>query len=191
VPYLQAAATIVAPQKILVNRDDGTHNIITTSKVLVATGSKPLRPAEIPFDDNRIFDSDTVNTLGFLPHRVVINGGGIIAILSMIRDDVQKDAEAAAAAKVPQASSPTPSHGTTASLRRRTCRTTATQTATIVRKGLERRSTRRPWYSLDVMGVYAVRTCASYMCLTHHQNIEKRRVRHTHLCIETNALHTN
>merc|ERR1712176_565239 len=54
--------------------------IVTTEKILVATGSKPLRPTEIPFDDRRVFDSDTVNTLSFLPERVVIMGAGIIAI---------------------------------------------------------------------------------------------------------------
>eukprot|EP00747_Dinoflagellata_sp_TGD_P127154 gnl/TRDRNA2_/TRDRNA2_174371_c0_seq23.p1 gnl/TRDRNA2_/TRDRNA2_174371_c0~~gnl/TRDRNA2_/TRDRNA2_174371_c0_seq23.p1 ORF type:complete len:821 (+),score=165.76 gnl/TRDRNA2_/TRDRNA2_174371_c0_seq23:102-2564(+) len=80
VSYLQASATIVSPQKVLVNRQDGGHAIVTTEKVLVATGSKPLRPPEVPFDDIRIFDSDTVNTLAFLPNQVVISGGGIISI---------------------------------------------------------------------------------------------------------------
>eukprot|EP00747_Dinoflagellata_sp_TGD_P127162 gnl/TRDRNA2_/TRDRNA2_174371_c0_seq30.p1 gnl/TRDRNA2_/TRDRNA2_174371_c0~~gnl/TRDRNA2_/TRDRNA2_174371_c0_seq30.p1 ORF type:complete len:534 (+),score=128.57 gnl/TRDRNA2_/TRDRNA2_174371_c0_seq30:39-1604(+) len=80
VSYLQASATIVSPQKVLVNPLNGDHTIVTTDKILVATGSKPLRPPEIPFDDVRIFDSDTVNTLAFLPGRVVISGGGIISI---------------------------------------------------------------------------------------------------------------
>jgi len=80
VGYLQADATIVSPSKILVHKEDGQHWIITTEKILVATGSKPTRPASIPFDDKRIFDSDTVNTLGFLPKEVAISGGGIISI---------------------------------------------------------------------------------------------------------------
>lgn len=80
VGYLQAQATIVSPTKILVCKEDGRHWIITTAKILLATGSKPIRPASIPFDDKRIFDSDTVNTLSFLPKEVVINGGGIISI---------------------------------------------------------------------------------------------------------------
>eukprot|EP00747_Dinoflagellata_sp_TGD_P127155 gnl/TRDRNA2_/TRDRNA2_174371_c0_seq24.p1 gnl/TRDRNA2_/TRDRNA2_174371_c0~~gnl/TRDRNA2_/TRDRNA2_174371_c0_seq24.p1 ORF type:complete len:500 (+),score=125.92 gnl/TRDRNA2_/TRDRNA2_174371_c0_seq24:39-1502(+) len=80
VSYLQASATIVSPQKVLVNPLNGDHTIVTTDKILVATGSKPLRPPEIPFDDVRIFDSDTVNTLAFLPRQVVISGGGIISI---------------------------------------------------------------------------------------------------------------
>jgi len=39
-----------------------------------------MRPIEIPFDDTRIFDSDTINTLNFLPKSVAIVGSGIIAI---------------------------------------------------------------------------------------------------------------
>jgi len=80
VGYLQAHATIVAPGKILGCKEDGRHWIITTDKILMATGSKPFRPASIPFDDKRIFDSDTVNTLTFLPKEVAISGGGIISI---------------------------------------------------------------------------------------------------------------
>eukprot|EP00747_Dinoflagellata_sp_TGD_P127156 gnl/TRDRNA2_/TRDRNA2_174371_c0_seq25.p1 gnl/TRDRNA2_/TRDRNA2_174371_c0~~gnl/TRDRNA2_/TRDRNA2_174371_c0_seq25.p1 ORF type:complete len:533 (+),score=113.94 gnl/TRDRNA2_/TRDRNA2_174371_c0_seq25:34-1599(+) len=80
IEYLQATATIVSPEKILVHRSDGSNVIVTTKKVLVATGSKPLRPPDVPFDDVRVFDSDTVNTLAFLPSSVVITGGGIISI---------------------------------------------------------------------------------------------------------------
>jgi NAD(P) transhydrogenase len=78
--YLQGSATVVSPGKILVYKDDGRHWIITTEKLLLATGSKPTRPANIPFDDVRVFDSDSVNTLAFLPKEVVISGGGIISI---------------------------------------------------------------------------------------------------------------
>jgi len=47
---------------------------------LIATGSKPFRPKGVPFDGARVFDSDTINTLGFLPKSVAITGSGIIAI---------------------------------------------------------------------------------------------------------------
>jgi NAD(P) transhydrogenase len=80
VGYLQADATIVSPNKVLVCKEDGRHWIITTEKLLIATGSKPMRPPAIPFDDVRVFDSDTVNTLAFLPKDVAISGGGIISI---------------------------------------------------------------------------------------------------------------
>ena len=48
--------------------------------VLLATGSSPFRPAGVPFDGRRVFDSDSINALGFLPRSVCITGSGIIAL---------------------------------------------------------------------------------------------------------------
>lgn len=54
--------------------------IIKAEKYLLATGSKPFRPGGIPFDGKRMFDSDSINQIGFLPKSVAITGSGIIAI---------------------------------------------------------------------------------------------------------------
>jgi NAD(P) transhydrogenase len=81
IDYLQANATVVSSQNVLVNQGNGIEpRILQTDYVLVATGSKPMRPTDIPFDDIRIFDSDTINTLAYLPKSVAILGSGIIAI---------------------------------------------------------------------------------------------------------------
>eukprot|EP00536_Pseudo-nitzschia_multiseries_P009896 jgi/Psemu1/319743/estExt_fgenesh1_pm.C_2880005 len=53
---------------------------ISTDKVLIATGSRPFRPDNIPFDGVRVFDSDSINGLIFLPKSLVITGSGIVAI---------------------------------------------------------------------------------------------------------------
>lgn len=81
VDYLQAQATVISGQSVMVQRLSGEAPVVlTTDHVLIATGSKPMRPKEIPFDDVRIFDSDTINTLSFLPSSVAIMGAGVIAI---------------------------------------------------------------------------------------------------------------
>jgi len=55
--------------------------LVTGTKVLVCTGSKSTRLPGIPFEQShRIFDSDTVNLLGYLPRSVTISGLGIIGI---------------------------------------------------------------------------------------------------------------
>ena len=41
---------------------------------------RSLRVGGVPFDGRRVFDADSINTLGFLPKSVVIVGSGIIAI---------------------------------------------------------------------------------------------------------------
>jgi NAD(P) transhydrogenase len=46
--------------------------------ILIATGSRPHRPAEIPFDDKSIFDSDSILQMDRLPQSLVVVGGGVI-----------------------------------------------------------------------------------------------------------------
>jgi len=85
--YLQGTATIQAREGeetsttlSVVQHADGEKVDIRAKKVLLCTGSKPLRFGSIPFDDVRVFDADTINGLGFMPRSVVIVGSGIIAI---------------------------------------------------------------------------------------------------------------
>jgi len=60
---------------------DDAEVTVTGTKVLVCTGSKSTRLPGIPFEEShRIFDSDTVNLLGYFPRSVTISGLGIIGI---------------------------------------------------------------------------------------------------------------
>jgi len=66
---------------VITQEDGSSKTTIQTDKVLLATGSKPFRPGGIPFDDGkRIFDSDTINKIGYLPKSIAITGSGIIAV---------------------------------------------------------------------------------------------------------------
>src|SRR5271156_4522718 len=46
--------------------------------ILIATGSKPYRPAEIAFDDIHTFDSDTFLHMDRIPKSLAVIGGGVI-----------------------------------------------------------------------------------------------------------------
>jgi NAD(P) transhydrogenase len=46
--------------------------------ILISTGSKPHRPAEIAFDDVRVFDSDTFLQIERIPQSLAVIGGGVI-----------------------------------------------------------------------------------------------------------------
>jgi NAD(P) transhydrogenase len=46
--------------------------------ILVATGSSPHHPPEIPFDGELIFDSDTILNMKRIPKTMVVVGGGVI-----------------------------------------------------------------------------------------------------------------
>jgi NAD(P) transhydrogenase len=46
--------------------------------ILIATGSSPYHPPEIPFDGELIFDSDTILNMKQIPKTMVVVGGGVI-----------------------------------------------------------------------------------------------------------------
>jgi NAD(P) transhydrogenase len=66
---------------VVTNNDNGSsRQTLTGHNVLIATGSKPYLPSGIPFDGKRVFDSDSINTISYLPKSIVITGSGIIAV---------------------------------------------------------------------------------------------------------------
>ena len=67
-------------ETLYITNPDHTQSCVAAGKILIATGSQPFRPAGIPFDGKRIFDSDSINTLSYVPKNVAITGSGIIAI---------------------------------------------------------------------------------------------------------------
>ncbi|THJ23713.1 MAG: Si-specific NAD(P)(+) transhydrogenase [Nitrospira sp. CG24D] len=50
----------------------------TAHFIVIAVGTEPARPPEIPFDDDSIIDTDALLTLKRLPPSIVIVGGGVI-----------------------------------------------------------------------------------------------------------------
>jgi NAD(P) transhydrogenase len=54
------------------------ERVLQADVVLIATGSKPHRPAEIAFDDIHTFDSDTFLQMDGIPKSLAVIGGGVI-----------------------------------------------------------------------------------------------------------------
>ncbi len=57
---------------------EGAKEEIKTEKVILASGSSPLRPKSFPFDDERFLSSDELLSLTKVPKSLVIIGGGAI-----------------------------------------------------------------------------------------------------------------
>jgi len=51
---------------------------LTADVFLIATGSRPHRPGNFPFQDPRVYDSDTILGIGDIPKSMLIAGGGVI-----------------------------------------------------------------------------------------------------------------
>jgi NAD(P) transhydrogenase len=57
---------------------DGEMRVLTGRAILIATGSRPNRPAGIPFDDPDIWDNEDVMGAMRIPESLLIMGGGAI-----------------------------------------------------------------------------------------------------------------
>jgi NAD(P) transhydrogenase len=51
---------------------------LTAEKILIATGSSPVRPATWPFDNKRVYDSDEITHVDEIPRTLAVMGGGVI-----------------------------------------------------------------------------------------------------------------
>ncbi|WP_462382429.1 Si-specific NAD(P)(+) transhydrogenase [Pseudomonas sp. Marseille-QA0892] len=57
---------------------NGMMETLVAKQFIVATGSRPYRPADIDFTHPRVYDSDTILSLSHTPRRLVIYGAGVI-----------------------------------------------------------------------------------------------------------------
>ncbi|MDZ4747424.1 MAG: dihydrolipoyl dehydrogenase [Saprospiraceae bacterium] len=59
---------------------DQSETILETSKVIIATGSKPVTPAAMGYDKNRVITSTEALNITSLPKHMVIIGAGVIGL---------------------------------------------------------------------------------------------------------------
>ncbi|WP_020210378.1 Si-specific NAD(P)(+) transhydrogenase [Gilvimarinus chinensis] len=58
--------------------DGAREEVISADKIIIATGSRPYRPADIDFDHPRVYDSDTILEMNHSPRHLIIYGAGVI-----------------------------------------------------------------------------------------------------------------
>ncbi|QJD58506.1 Si-specific NAD(P)(+) transhydrogenase [Pseudomonas sp. gcc21] len=56
----------------------GVVERLAAKEIIVATGSRPYRPADVNFNHPRIYDSDTILKLNHTPRNLIIYGAGVI-----------------------------------------------------------------------------------------------------------------
>lgn len=78
IEVIRGTATIEDNHLIRINLISGGSRKIESEFILIATGSRPRRPSEIPFDGWRVVDSDEILTLEQLPSSIVVFGAGVI-----------------------------------------------------------------------------------------------------------------
>jgi NAD(P) transhydrogenase len=74
VETFHGAASFVDPHTVRV----GADVLLRGEKILIATGSSPVRPPEFPFEHPRVHDSDEILEIGTLPKTLAVVGAGVI-----------------------------------------------------------------------------------------------------------------
>ncbi|AXH63622.1 Si-specific NAD(P)(+) transhydrogenase [Providencia huaxiensis] len=71
-------ATFIDEQHISVRYADGSCDVLSADKIVIATGSRPYCPSDVDFNHSRIYNSDTILNLTHEPRHVIIYGAGVI-----------------------------------------------------------------------------------------------------------------
>lgn len=72
-------ARFLSPFSVEVIGAERQHTL-EARRILIATGTRPTRPAHIPFDGKTIFDSDELLQVDRIPRSMIVIGGGVIGI---------------------------------------------------------------------------------------------------------------
>lgn len=70
---------LVGDRRIAIRHVDSTTSVIQGKAIVLATGSRPRKPPEIPVDHEHILDSDSILSMLYLPQSLTVLGGGVIA----------------------------------------------------------------------------------------------------------------
>ena len=76
----RAAVKFLGPNRVSLTTDNGDYSEVGFANALIAVGTRPHRPADVPFDRKRIFDSDEMLELHHLPRTLTVIGAGVIGV---------------------------------------------------------------------------------------------------------------
>ena len=81
VALIQGTGRFLDANTVAVTPADGSGDkVVTAEKFVIATGTRPARPAEVAFDGQRIVDSDGILGLEAVPASMVVVGAGVIGV---------------------------------------------------------------------------------------------------------------
>ena len=70
----------VGSHEIEITLDNGDVRMVTGTKILIAVGTRPFRPADVPFNGTSVLDSDEIVEIPRLPRSLAVIGGGVIGV---------------------------------------------------------------------------------------------------------------
>lgn len=76
---IHGRARFIGPHRIAVAHVRGGETVIEAAKIVIAVGSRPRMPPQVPIDHENILDSDSIFSMVYLPRSLTVLGGGVIA----------------------------------------------------------------------------------------------------------------
>ena len=80
VEKIAGVARFVDPHRLTVTGERGEVHEFTAEKIILAVGTVPYRPSDVPFDGETVLDPDDVLELKRLPRTLAVIGAGVIGI---------------------------------------------------------------------------------------------------------------
>jgi NAD(P) transhydrogenase len=80
VTLVPGTGSFTEPHAMAVSSGDGRATTVTAEKIILATGTRPARPASVDFDERTIIDSDGILHIEQVPQSLVVVGAGVIGI---------------------------------------------------------------------------------------------------------------
>ncbi len=78
IELVHGAAFLEDTNTVRVNPKDGDSYVLKTDYIVIATGSRPRRPPDMPFDGWRVLDSDDILRLEAIPKSITVFGAGVV-----------------------------------------------------------------------------------------------------------------
>lgn len=79
IELIHGRAKFLSNTQIEVINVKNKKQILEATSIIIATGSTPRKPDNIPVDHETIFDSDSILSMLYLPSSLTVLGGGVIA----------------------------------------------------------------------------------------------------------------
>jgi NAD(P) transhydrogenase len=80
VTIIPGTARFTGPNDVEVDDGGGRIRKVSAGNIVIASGTKPARPASVAFDEKTIIDSDGIIHLERVPRSMVVAGAGVIGI---------------------------------------------------------------------------------------------------------------
>jgi NAD(P) transhydrogenase len=78
IEVIHGEATLKDAHTVRVHTPAGEPVDLQTEIILIATGSSPHHPTDVPFDHRLIYDSDSILNMSHIPKTMAVIGGGVI-----------------------------------------------------------------------------------------------------------------